>query len=618
MPNMDGYRFCNEVRRQERLQHLPFIIYSSTYNSPTDAQLALDMGADKYIKKPAPIKEITDALAEIIRRGPRCRPAPLPPQKELNLAKVYNETLVNKLKQTNEELIGQTEALRASEEKFRQLAENINEVFWIASADQSETLYISPAYEKTWGRTCRSVYENPRSFLEGIHEADRPRVLAALAELKQGGKYDLEFRVVRPDGQIRWVHDRGTAIRNESGAIYRLAGIAEDITQRKEIEQQFRQAQKMESIGQLAGGVAHDFNNLLAIIGGNLELFLMTAKNIDPKAMEYLSHIAHAADRAAALNRQLLTFSRSEAVQMQPLDLNELTASFTKMLRRIVGEHIAMRTDFASTTPQIKADPGMIEQVLMNLAVNARDAMPNGGQIIIRTEVAVIDAAHAKLDSRVHAGRFACLSVRDTGTGISPENMARIFEPFFTTKGVGKGTGLGLATVFGIAKQHNGWIDVSSEVGVGTVFRVYLPINSDDFVAPNPAAGQKLRGGAEKILVVEDDPNVREVVLLLLEHQGYAVRVADSAISAQKIWSEQGGQFDLLLTDMVMPGGLNGLELGALLRAQKPGLKLILCSGYSEELADAGVVEEKDFTFLHKPFSGRVLAETVRKCLDAP
>jgi two-component system, cell cycle sensor histidine kinase and response regulator CckA len=617
MPNMDGYRFCQEMRRNERTQNLPFIIYSSTYDSKADAKLALEMGADKYIKKPAPIKEITDALLEIVRRGPRARSAPVPPQKELNLAKMYNETLVNKLKQKNEALIEQTEALRASDEKFRQLAENISEVFWIIAADQSEILYISPAYEKTWGRTRRSLYELPRSFLDAVHAADYPRVLNALERLRRGENYDLEYRVTQPDGQIRWVHDRGTAIRNEAGVIYRLAGIAEDITQRKSTEEQLRQAQKMEAIGQLAGGVAHDFNNILMIIGANVELLLMTNENLPFESKQYLNDIAKAGDRAATLTRQLLAFSRSEAMQMQILNLNDQLGNFTKLLGRMLGENIRMVTDFSTAFIPIEADPGMVEQIVMNLAVNARDAMPDGGRLIIRTELQEIDASGARENPNAREGHFACITVEDTGTGIAPENMGRIFEPFFTTKGVGKGTGLGLATVFGIAEQHKGWVDVSSQVGVGTTFRVFLPLTTGKVVTHDTTSRKKIRGGGEKILLAEDDRAVRSVVATTLQRQGYSVLEADSGITAREIWIKEAGAIDLLLTDIVMTGGVTGVELAEALRTEQPGLKIVLMSGYSSQLISNDVAASKNFRFLKKPFTPQILAETVRLALDA-
>jgi PAS domain S-box-containing protein len=507
-------------------------------------------------------------------------------------------------------------ALRESEERFRQFAENINEVCWIAAADQSEILYINPNFEKIWGRTCRSLYEKPSSFFEAIHEDDRARAQAAVQAVSRGEGFDLEHRIVRPDGQIRWIHARGSAVRNEAGAVYRVAGIAEDITRRKETEQQLRQSQKMEGIGQLAGGVAHDFNNLLMIIQVNLELLLMSEEHLAAKSKEYLADIAKAADRAATLNRQLLTFSRSEAARMQTLDLNDLSEGFTKMLRRIVGEHIRVVNDFASAPPAIKGDPGMIEQVLMNLAVNARDAMPNGGRLTIGTVVEMISDEQATMDPRRRTGRFVCLSVRDNGTGIAPDHMPRIFEPFFTTKGVGKGTGLGLATVFGIAEQHHGWVEVASEVGVGTVFRVYFPMCSDGPACADQIVAQKVRGGAEKVLLVEDEKGVRDVLQQTLENYGYTVVMADSGVAAQRVWKENGGEFDLVVTDMVMPGGMTGLQLIERLRAQKPGLKALLMSGYSAELGRGVPGRTEGIAFLHKPFPMRTLAETARKCLD--
>jgi two-component system, cell cycle sensor histidine kinase and response regulator CckA len=584
MPEFDGVRAL-ELLNRSRLE-IPFIIVSGTIGEDVAVEM-IKYGAADYVSK--------DRLG---RLG----------------TAVQHAFEQKQLRQQREQA---EEALRASEERFRQFAESVNEVLWITSADLSTILYVSPSYARVWERTCQSLYERPASFIEAIHEDDRPGVLIAFAKHQQGEALDAEYRIVRPNGQIRWVHARGTVMRNDAGVIQRLGGIAEDITRRKEMERQFRQAQKMEGIGQLAGGVAHDFNNILLVIQANLELVLMTEKNLSLPSKDCMRQIAQAADRAATLNRQLLAFSRKEAMQMRLVDLNYLTASFTKMLRRIVGEHIDIQNEYAPTPPPISADPGMIEQVLMNLVVNARDAMPDGGQIIIGTEEVVIDEDRAQRDARSRAGRFACLSVRDTGSGISPENMSRIFEPFFTTKEAGKGTGLGLATVFGIAKQHKGWVDVSSEVNVGTTFRVFFPISLDVPAGTDLTEGQKIRGGTEKILLVDDDRAVRNVGLQTLENYGYEATEADSADSARKIWAEHGGQFDLLITDMVMPGGLTGLDLADLLRVEKPGLKVLLMSGYSADLARGEPGRAKGVTFLHKPFSTRALAETVRKCLDA-
>ena len=304
-------------------------------------------------------------------------------------------------------------------------------------------------------------------------------------------------------------------------------------------------------------------------------------------------------------------------MHIQVLDLNHLLATFTKLLSRMLGEHIHVVNEFAQALPPIKADAGMIEQIIMNLAVNARDAMPEGGRIIIRTELQVIDAAGLKSNPKARLGRFACLSVEDIGTGISPEDMSRIFEPFFTTKGAGKGTGLGLATVFSIAQQHNGWVDVSSQLGVGSAFRVFLPVTTESIPATHGAAHTDIRGRGERILLAEDDKALRAVMAKILQRQGYAVLEADSGISARQVWIEEEQKIDLLLTDMVMTGGVNGLELAEMLRLEKPGLKVVLTSGFSSQLVGGDLLSAQKLLFLKKPFSSQRLAEAVRQSLDA-
>jgi CheY-like chemotaxis protein len=372
----------------------------------------------------------------------------------------------------------------------------------------------------------------------------------------------------------------------------------------------------MEAFGQLAGGVAHDFNNILAVIMGYTNL-IMESEDLSAEQKEQLKQVYSAGERAANLTRQLLTFSRKKEMQVIPLDLNEVIGNMTKMLGRIIGEDIRLQCSYGSNLPTVQADEGMMEQVLMNLAVNARDAMPKGGQLIIGTDRIATDAAYVQSNPDARAGEFVCLSVRDSGCGMTPEIKARIFEPFFTTKGVGKGTGLGLATVFGIVKQHQGWIEVESQVGVGTTFKVLLAASArPDAVAGLAATQAKARGGKETILLVEDEVALRGLTKIILQRFGYRVLEAESGVAALSVWEEHGPQIDMLLTDMVMPDGLTGRELAKQLRARKPDLKVIYTSGYSMD-SDGTTFRARDASkFLQKPYQSQKLAQVVRDCLD--
>ncbi|SPE59690.1 putative Response receiver sensor histidine kinase response regulator, PAS and GAF domain-containing [Verrucomicrobia bacterium] len=400
-----------------------------------------------------------------------------------------------------------------------------------------------------------------------------------------------------------------------AGALERIQ--AQD--ERKQLEEQLRQAQKMEAIGQLAGGIAHDFNNLLLVMRGNAELLLMNEDAQSPETSDGLKQIIAAAERAANLTRQLLAFSRKQVMQSQPLVLNDVVANLTKMLKRIIGEDIQLQCQYAARLPAIQADAGMLEQVLVNLVVNARDAMPQGGQLLVATEHLSLQETDARANPEARPGEVVCLQVRDTGQGIAPENLARIFEPFFTTKEPGRGTGLGLATVYGIIKQHQGWIQVSSQVGVGTTFKIFLPALATAANLPPPeTTAAELPGGHEKILLVEDDYSVRLITRRVLESVGYEVWEATSGPEAQRVWEQQAGEFDLLLSDIVMPQGVNGRDLAVQFRIKKPALKIILMSGYSGSVAgkDTEFFRRTQSQFLQKPVSSRTLLETVRRCLD--
>jgi two-component system cell cycle sensor histidine kinase/response regulator CckA len=389
-----------------------------------------------------------------------------------------------------------------------------------------------------------------------------------------------------------------------------------DVTDVLNLEAQFRHAQKLESVGQLAAGVAHDFNNILTVIQGYADCLLARCQG-DKTNEAALKQISDASKRAAALTRQLLMFSRKQLIQPKVLDLNSVLQNLGKMLPRLLGEDIVLQMEYAEVVPRIEADTGMVEQVVMNLAVNARDAMPKGGHLSISTEGAVIEEDYARRHPDSRPGQYACLTVTDTGCGMDAKTLERIFEPFFTTKAVGKGTGLGLATVYGIVKQHQGWLEVASEVGSGTMFKVFFPgvAKVEEPSADSTATPAAVRGGSETILLVEDEPVLRELVREILQAYEYHVIEAGSGVEALRVWDEFNGQVDLLLTDMVMPEGMTGGELAAQLRRRKPTLRVIFSSGYSPEALGRDFTHE-DTLFLPKPYLPPQLASLVRQSLD--
>ncbi len=391
-----------------------------------------------------------------------------------------------------------------------------------------------------------------------------------------------------------------------------------DITEMQNLEAQFRHAQKLESIGQLAAGVAHDFNNILTVIQGYADL-LYARYEKDPDLANPLRQVSNATRRASALTRQLLMFSRKQVLQPKTVDLNSVLRNLSNMLTRLLGDDIVVETKYAPVLPPLEGDTGMLEQIIMNLAVNSRDAMAKGGQLRIMTSATDIDAAYVEHHPDARTGRTVCLSVADTGSGMDRKTLSRIFEPFFSTKEVGKGTGLGLATVYGIVKQHQGWIEVKSEVGVGTTFDIFLPASSKVSGSATEivsAPGEVAKGRKEVILLVEDEPLVREWVREVLLQSNYRVLEAGNGNEALKMWDDQDGKIDLLLTDMVMPEGMTGRELAEQLKSRDPLLKVIYSSGYSSEIMGSDA-ELRDSTFLPKPYSAPQLARLIRNCLDA-
>jgi PAS domain S-box-containing protein len=632
------------------------------------------------------------------------------------------------------------ERLQQSERRFRQLAENINEVFWIMDPNKNELLYVSPAFEEIWGQPCESLYKRPDSYLQTIHPEDQESIRAARDRRRQGAHTDDEYRIVRPDGSIRWIHDRAFPIREEGGSVSRIVGIAENITERKRaqdalreseeryrllfernpqpmwvfdletlaflevndaaihhygysreeflrmtikeihseedlpaliqtisgltpqhkeggtwkhrkkdgtsidveinsheltfydrpaqivlaydvtersfLEEQLRQSQKMEAIGQLAGGIAHDFNNLLTAITGYSELSMRRLRAEDP-LLSNLHEIKKAGDRAASLTRQLLAFSRKQVLQPKVLDLNSVVSDLEKMLRRLIGEDIELCTVLEPKVGSIKVDPGQIEQIIMNLAVNARDAMPLGGKLIIETKNILLDDEYARKHIAVTPGPFVMLAVSDSGAGIDPKTQSHIFEPFLTTKEVGKGTGLGLSTVYGIVRQSGGNIWVYSEVGLGTTFKIYLPRTDERLQAYKRDSGpEEFLRGTETVLLTEDEEIVRKLACQVLRIYGYQVLDAANGDAALLICESHPAPIHLLITDVIMPG-MSGRELATRLTELRPEMKVLYMSGYTDSaIVHHGVLDE-GANFIQKPFSTDVLAIRVREVLDA-
>jgi len=425
---------------------------------------------------------------------------------------------------------------------------------------------------------------------------------------------DVEVEWKRKDGAFITVRCSGRSIKDEAGT--NMEVFAEDVTERRVLERQLRMAQKMEAVGRLSGGIAHDFNNLLGVIIGYIQVIKRTLVPGQP-SYEYAVEIEKAGQRAVSLTRQLLAFSRQQVLEPVILNLNTLVSEMEKMLPRLIGEDIELNLFLDPAIGQVKADPGQIEQVVMNLAVNARDAMPDGGKLTIQTANAELDAVFTREHPGLIAGPYVMLAVTDTGTGMDPETQAQIFEPFFTTKGRDKGTGLGLATVYGVVKQSNGYIAVESEKGKGALFKVYLPrielpvtAKSEGMQAPPTVRG------SETILLVEDAEPLRLLAQLFLKENGYQVLTAANGAEAEQIAAQNPGPIHLLLTDVVMPG-INGRVLAERLAPKHPAMKVLYMSGYTDSfIAGHGVLDE-GIHLLHKPFTEDALMRKIRERLDA-
>jgi PAS domain S-box-containing protein len=508
-------------------------------------------------------------------------------------------------------------ARRASEDRFRRLLESTTDYSY--AVDHRDGRQVQTRHgagcEKVTGYTSDDFAARPSLWFDMVVPEDRPAVLTFAGRIEQGeSPSPIEHRITHKNGSIRWVCNTVVSRPALSGQGFMHDGLISDVTDRKRLESQLQQAQKMEAMGQLAGGVAHDFNNILATMLMELGL-LREEPGLSESVRTGLHDLVTSVGRATGLTRQILAFSRRQLMQMKPLRLDALLTDLHKMLRRMLGETIQVDLQASPECSPIKGDGGMIEQVVMNLCVNARDAMPAGGRIELLVENVTLGQSEITGNPEARVGNFVRLSVSDTGCGMKEQVRQHLFEPFFTTKDTGKGTGLGLSTVYGIVKQHDGWIEVESQEGKGSTFRVLLPALLVDDVAAGPdAAAAPARGRGETLLLVEDETSLRLAVGSILRRFGYRVLDAGNGDEAQAQWKTARGAVDLLVTDMVMPGKMTGLQLIEKLRQDKPGLRAIICSGYS---GIQSIPASVGIDVLAKPFETSVLLRAVRHCLDA-
>src|SRR5213593_4246443 len=505
------------------------------------------------------------------------------------------------------------QALRNSEQSYRSLVDGVRDVIFALSPG-GEVTSLNPAFEEMTGFPPAEWVGRP--FEAFVHPGDVPLALDLFGRVLGGEpRPTIPFRILTKGGSYR-VAEFSASAQVRDGRLAGILGIGRDVTERLGLEQQLRQAQKMEAVGRLAGGIAHDFNNILTAITGHADLLLEDLGHHDPRRAD-VDEIRRSAERAAGLTRQLLAFSRQQVLQPKVVDLNALVLDLDKLLRRLIGEDVELATVLDPALGRVTADPGQLEQVIVNLAVNARDAMPQGGKLTLETRNIDLDSSYTLEHSLVKPGPYVQLTVSDSGIGMDEETQAHAFEPFFTTKPRGQGTGLGLAMVYGTVKQSGGFIWVYSEPGHGATFKIYLPrVDTPTEAATLPAPTVQPARGSETVLLAEDEPAVRAIAQQALERHGYTVLAAPSGAAALALAAQHAATIDLLLTDVVMPG-MSGRDLADRLTAQRPGIRVLYISGYTDNAIVRHGMLEPGLAYLQKPFRPHALVRKVREVLDA-
>jgi signal transduction histidine kinase/DNA-binding response OmpR family regulator len=600
MPEMDGYETARYIRGHPRTKHIPIVFVTAVFRDEAHLFQAYTAGAVDVVFKPvdpfilrSKVQVLVDLhlkTVEVSRQAERLK------------------ALIDENAKVHAEKLEAERALRRTQERQEAILKSLPIVIHARAATPPfAPLFVSEQAEVVCGFPPGRFVEEPGFGFGRVHPEDADRVAEALSGALETGSYACEYRWKGADGIYRSFLDRGIAASSDDGAV--LFGSLQDVTEHKALEEQLAQAQKMEAVGQLTGGVAHDFNNLLTIVMGNADMLLRKA-GADSPLLPKLQAIRQAAARGQALNRQLLAFARRDRLRSEITNVDALIADFLPLMVQAVGEAVTVVSEPAETELRVEVDPAHLETALLNLAVNARDAMPDGGRLTIRTSRAsgrALAGARTKDD-------FAVIEVEDTGCGMSEEVARHVFEPFFTTKEVGKGSGLGLAQVYGFMQQYGGEVRVRSREGQGTVFQLYLPLTDRPAASPAaPSAADKaMQGGSEELLVVEDDEQVRTLAVEMLKGLGYGVVVAPNARAALTLLKSKK-KFGALMTDVVMPGGMSGIQLAKSARKLRPGLPILLTSGYAGGQGTA----DDEFAFLSKPYELGVLAARLRDLIGA-
>lgn len=628
MPVMDGFQLCRKVKTDESLSGIPFIIYTATYTGSQDEAFALKIGADRFLVKPCEPHEFMRAVGEVMKESESANPIHPIPADEGEVFRLYSERLVRKLEQKMLEVEKELKARQEAETALRKSRERLLEAQRMAGMGTftwnpaTGDVYWSEAMYDLLGYTSDEMINMSMVNSSIHHPDDLQRVVNWLdgcissGVVKHGPE---EYRILHHNGSVMHVQTR-LSIGYSQGRAVEVLGTVQDITRRKKAEeeqeklrQQLAQSQRLESVGRLANSVAHDFNNLLSVILGYGESILNQIQSGDP-IKEEMEEIVQAGRRSAAITGQLLAFSSKQNLQPEVMSINVVLKNLQKMLKRLIGDNIELVISLDSHAGMVLADPVQIEQVIMNLAVNARDAMPEGGALRMETGRALLDEAFAHSHPEVHPGDYVSFSVSDNGSGIEKDVLPHIFDPFFTTKEKGKGTGLGLSTVYGIVKQFGGTICVDSEPRQGTTFRIYLPLTESDLPGESPPDEDEAQAsGQAQVLLVEDEDSVRKLVESILRKMGCTVvSAADAYEAVQRV--EKGLVPDLLITDVNLPG-LNGIQLSEMLGKSCPGIKALLMSGSSGNSFLENQFDDPEINFIQKPFHTRDFTRAVMSAL---